>query len=484
MCMYNLAHTLFERNQSQPGRPAYTDDQETITYSQLEYRSRCFAQWLINHGVTPGDRIGIYLYDRISTVVAFLGTVYAGGIAVMSNPRGKDDNIIYQIDHTTPALVFAEPDRYFHMETLSNHPLWNIDTAMQEADSTLPATTPAVTQVYNTAFMLWTSGTTGHSKAVMHSHHNAAVQSHSLGKMTLGIQSPDRIYSTAKLFFAYGIINSLFNTIWAGAHALLDPDMALPARVRRNIESFSPSYFFSVPVVYAQLGFRSEIGAVDAMCVSAGDRLPQPVVDQWEKVTGQTIYNCLGTTECLTAFSFNYHGGCSIGEPIPGYDMQVVDEHGNAMTSGVGRLQVNAPSMGSGYWRDEEWTKQTFTDWIATGDMAWCDARGQYHHVGRVGDIIKIAGQFVNPGELEETLTQYPGVEQAAVISRPNETGVEQIEAYVVPVLNRTLDALVLKQWMNRHHERHACPRKIHIVSELPRTDTGKIQRFRLRQAG
>jgi acyl-coenzyme A synthetase/AMP-(fatty) acid ligase len=222
---------------------------------------------------------------------------------------------------------------------------------------------------------------------------------------------------------------------------------------------------------------------VEAMCISSGDRLPQSVIDKWFNQTGQLIHNCLGTTECLTSFCFNFHGTTGIGEAIPGYEIRVVDEHGNLLQSGVGRLQINAPSMGIGYWRDPEWTSKAFASWMTTGDMVWCDSNGQYHHVGRVGDIIKISGQFVNPGELEETLTQYPGVEQAAVVSRATETGIEQIEAYVVPVPHRTLDELVLKQWMNRYHERHACPRKIHVVSELPRTETGKIQRFRLRQA-
>ena len=480
--MYNIAQLLIDQNQTRSNKVAYRDDQLVITYGQLSVQVMQMAQWLTEHGVQPGDRVAIVAYDRIHTVIAFLATVWTGGIAVMINPRGRTQSLQYQISHVTPMVVLTEAELVDQIKDISTSAVHNIDLAKYESWLMRGHDCAVVTQATDTAFMLWTSGTTGHSKAVMHSHVNAYTQCVSSGVKTLGITDQDRVYATAKLFFAFGIISSLFDVMWTGAECLLDSGMAIPARVRRNIEEYQPTVFFSVPVIYAQLSSRAI--EIHARCVSAGDRLPQPVIDKWQATTGQTIHNCLGTTECLTAFAFNHTGGTGIGSAIPGYQLRVVDDAGHKVPAGqVGRLEVQAPSRGLGYWNDPEWTAKTFGDWMATGDSGMQDQQGNYHHMGRSADTIKIAGQFVNPGEIEEVLQAHPAVEQAAVISKADDLGIEHIEAYVVPVPNVGCNVHELRQWLINRKERWACPRIIHLVTELPRTDSGKIQRYRLRES-
>jgi len=459
--MHNLARVLLTRNQSRHPLTAFQDETGSIDYGSLDRRSQQFAGWLRRDGLRPGDRVSIVLPDSINTVLAFLGTVLAGGIAVMTSPQGRKETIDHKISVVTPHIVIDESNVVEIMRQSRQHlPDFEVTGGGKDA-----------------AFMLWTSGTTGHTKAVMHSHDNVFAQCLASSELTLNLSQQDRIYSTAKLSFAYGIIGSLFGTMWAGAQAYLDSGLATPGRVKQNIESFNPTVFFSVPVIYSQLVTRLEkINLVKF--VSAGDRLPDALLSRWQATTGQPIYNCLGTTECLTAFTYNHAGTASIGKPIPTYQTRVVDSNGHVLESGqVGQLQVRAPSIGLGYWNDPEWTTRYFTDWVTTGDSCWQDSEGNLYHMGRIGDVIKIAGHFINPSELEETLEAYPGVEQSAVVSIPNEHGVERIEAYVVG----SVESRDLRAWMHKHHDRQKCPRKIHVVAELPRTDTGKIQRYKLR---
>lgn len=459
--MHNLARVLLTRNQSHPTLTAFQDETGSIDYGSLERRSQQFAGWLRRDGLRPGDRVSIVLPDSINTVIAFLGTVLAGGIAVMTSPQGRQETIDYKINTVTPHLTID---------------MDNVDMIMRQSRQHLPDYT-VTGGGKDVAFMLWTSGTTGHTKAVMHSHDNVFAQCLASSELTLELSPSDRIYSTAKLSFAYGIIGSLFGTMWAGAQAYLDNGLATPIRVKHNIETFKPTVFFSVPVIYSQLVTR--LGPCDSIkFVSAGDRLPEALLTRWRAVTGQPIHNCLGTTECLTAFTYNHKGTASIGRPIPTYHTRIVDGQGQVLPAGqVGQLQVRAPSIGLGYWNDAEWTARYFQDWVTTGDTCWQDDAGSLYHMGRAGDVIKIAGHFINPSELEETLEAYPGVEQSAVISIPNEHGIERIEAYVVGAV----ESRELRAWMHKHHDRQKCPRKIHVVTELPRTDTGKIQRYKLR---
>jgi 4-hydroxybenzoate-CoA ligase len=473
--MNNIIEVLFERNRSVPDKVAFEDEHGVITYSGLEARSRRMAEWMIRYGVKPGDRVSIVLYDRIDTVAAICATVLIGAVACMVNPRGRRDNMLYQIEYVEPALVIAEPVADIpHSST--------INEIVNGSAGLAPWQESSATNIDDVAFILWTSGTTGHGKAVMQSHRNYIETSQLVGVDTIGVDSTDRIYTTAKLFFAIGMYASFFWPMYASAEAYLDSGLSIPARVRKNIERYQPTIFYSVPVIYSQLATR----AIDcsALCLAGGDRLPQSVIDRWQEHSGQLIHNTSGVTEGTCCYSYNRMGTTSAGKIVKGYAMRVVDEAGKELVHNqIGRLQIRTDYQALGYYKDPEWTAKVFGhEWMATGDYAYITELGELNYMGRINDVIKINGQFVNPGEIEETLQNYPGVEQAAVISRIGPDDLERIEAYVVPAGTAQLNLQDLRAWMLSQHEKSTCPRVIHTVEELPRTDTGKVQRYILKQ--
>jgi len=463
--MTNLARILLDRNSNWPQAIAYEDATSTITYGELERRVKGLAGCFVQQGLLPGERVCTYLHDSINSVVVFLATIYAGGVAVPGNPRGRRENIDYQIKLADPRFVISEPlvvdhavgvDQFYYSQPIE-----------QPVDGG------------DVAFMLWTSGTTGHAKAVMHGHANAvagAITTHEAYKNEPG----DRLYCTSRFYFCFGLAHGLIQSMWAGCTALLDPHLATPGHVKSNIERFKPTMIFSVPVIYSQLITRSKIGPLDCMCINSGDRLPQALLDAWEKETGQVLINQLGNTEMLIPLTLNWEGTTSVGKPVEGYAFTLVDEEGHELEDNqVGRLLIQGPSRSMGYWRDPEWTRRTYAEWLITGDSFWRDKHGNYHYMGRVGDVIKVSGNWVNPVMIEETLQHHQDIEQAAVISKEGVNGVHRIEAYVVTKTGTTPDNL--RRWVLQDHDRHSCPRQFHIVPELPRTDSGKIQRYKLR---
>lgn len=460
--MFNLAHVLIERNLQRPFAHCYVDNEGTWTYLHLAMNVKCMATWLIKNGLEPGDRVIITMPESFHYIVTFLAVIYVGGIAVPTNPNGRPETLEYQNDLIQPKMVFESP-LHPHMYIEFDHAHWH------------------PTQRNDPAFMLWTSGTTGHPKAVVHSHGGVEYGisiAHEQAKFT----AEDRLYATSKLFYAFGMFFTVFSNIYAGACALIVPGLVLPQRVKGYIIEFKPTWFFTVPMIYSQLLSRTDIALLEAKCVSAGDRLPQVLIDRWKERTGQSLINLLGMTETLAILAWNFDGTPALGRPLPLYEFQLVDNQNNPVEPGqMGRLDVRGPSVALGYWRDDEWTKKTFETWVHSNDMCVEDPPGVYTHVGRAGDVIKTSARFINPGELEETLLHYPGVDQAAVVTRANKHGVNRIEAYIVLVPETTVTESTIKRHMLLHHERHACPRKIHIVTELPRTDSGKIQRHKLR---
>jgi acyl-coenzyme A synthetase/AMP-(fatty) acid ligase len=238
-----------------------------------------------------------------------------------------------------------------------------------------------------------------------------------------------------------------------------------------------------VPIVYSQLATR-KINC-QALCLSGGDRLPQSVIDRWKEVSGQLIYNTSGVTEAALCYSYNKLGTPDAGTINDGYMMRVVDENNNELPyNQVGRLQIQTEYRALGYYNDPYWTEKMFgSEWISTGDYAYITELGHLNYMGRINDVIKINGKFVNPSEIEETLLNYTGIEQAAVISRTSDDDLEHIEAFLVAAPNVQLNTKDIRRHLLDKHEKHYCPRVIHLVNELPRTDTGKVQRFILKQS-
>ena len=473
--MSNYVQVLFERHQDLDSW-AYSDNQNKLTYADLHRQTKQMANWLLEHGVKPGDRVSILLLDQTSTLTLFLGAIWAGAVPVISNIRGRKENTQYQVNFIEPALVVTDSAHVDNIRGWSPASVWDITDVVGQLDQEMEhAVARADTDI---SYMAWTSGTTGHFKAVMHSHASLLA----IARVTYnvyGIQQTDRVYNTPKLFFAYGI-SVMSAVLYGGAHGLLEAGLTTPLLIKHNCNKFKPTRFSTVPVIYSQLVNQDWIQDFHAKCHSAGDRLPQSLLASWQQRTGVVIHNMMGSSEMGTAYTVHREPTPSLGQALPEIQIRIVDEQCNTVAPGqTGIMQANGPTRALGYYKDPQWTKHTFGDWIDTGDVCYQDANGNFYHVGRAGDTIKIHGVWVNPLDLEETLTSHPAVEQAAVVGNPDSQGVDNIEAHVV--LRSTVTPAELKKWMLRTHEKSACPRKIHIVAELPRTDTGKIQRYKLR---
>jgi benzoate-CoA ligase len=444
-----------------------------VTYGEIEARARRIAAWLLLKGVKPGDLINLVLTDRINTIATFLGITLVGAVAVMINPRSNMQVLLYKLNFTDAKFTIAESN-------LDLPDAVQIETVIQNSESVQPYVEYYNSDINDMAFILWTSGTTGHAKAVMHSHRSfiCNVETNMASCPTV---AADKIFCTSKLFFAFGINYSFMTTMWAGAEAYLEPGLTIPSNFRQNVRKYQPTKIYTVPFVYSQLVNDQQPIKTNAMCFSAGDKLSSILIDKWESLTGKRIYNMLGTSEVLNSILFNPSGTNSLGKATLGNEIRIVDGEGNIVPIGqVGYLEVKAPTIALGYYKDPEWTNKIFKEWVATGDVAYQDAElNYYYHQGRATDIIKIRGQWINPGDIEESISSHPDVEQCAVISKLGDNDIPIIEAFVVAHTN--LNQADLKKLVLTKHEKYMCPSTFHLVNELPRTDTGKVQKYLLR---
>ena len=478
--MTNLSEILFDKNKNNLDKIAFVDATSSVTYGELEHKVRCLACWMISKQIGPGDRISIALVDKIDTIIIFLSTVLVGAIAVMHNPKSKNEKLIYQINHVDPTLIFIEAN----IKNIISHPsMYTSDEALASSKNLIPWYGIANQSIDDVAYMLFTSGTTGNSKAVMLTHNNVITQCKNVVEETLKISSNDKTFCTAKLYFAIGVNFAFHGVMWSGSQAYLDSGLATPSRIRQILSDYKPTLFYSVPVIYSQVAVDNCSMPLTARCYSGGDKLPQTVLDRWYSYTGQKIYNIYGITECVSIVCRNPVGDSGVLSVVsPGYSVRIVDADNNIVNTGtVGRLQIKADSMAKGYYNDTEWTEKMFTEWVSPGDLFYADASNGYHYVGRASDVIKIHGQYINPSELEESLLKFQGIEQAVVIAIPGKDDIDELEAFVVPVKDVQLDLVNIKRWMLGKHDKHSCPRVIRVVDELPRTDTGKLERYKLK---
>jgi benzoate-CoA ligase len=325
--------------------------------------------------------------------------------------------------------------------------------------------------------------------------HSSLVQTAELyGRATLGIREDDLVFSAAKLFFAYGLGNALTFPLAVGATALLMAERPSPASVYGRLKSHRPTIFYGVPTLYAAMLAAPDLPRRDELalrvCVSAGEALPPDIGRRWTEHFGVEILDGIGSTEMLHIFLSNrpgeVHYGTS-GTPVPGYQVRVVDEHGADCRPGeVGDLLVAGPSAAAGYWNNRDKSRATFIGvWTRTGDKYARDERGYYAYSGRSDDMLKVSGIFVSPFEVEAALASHPDVLEAAVIGVPDESALIKPKAFVVTkpgVQGTAALSDALKQHVKDRLAPYKYPRWVEFVAELPKTATGKIQRFKLRE--
>jgi benzoate-CoA ligase family protein len=493
-------------------RVAIVGEPREVTYGELALLANRAGNALLAQGVSRGDRVLIALPDSAEFIAAFFGAAKIGAVAVPVNPFARSSDYLHYFENSEPraAIVHsnalaeflpassARPQVPFvvagdekidlHGVSRANWSAW-----IAAASDQLSA---ADTSPHDSAFLLYTSGSGGAPKAAVHRHADMLVTSRNYARGVLGLRSDDLTFSVSKLFFAYGLGNGMYFPLSVGARTLLNPERTNVTQVIDLVARRRPTVFFAVPTFYAAVLRETERPAhrVDfssvRMCVSAGEALPAEIFNWWKRQFAIEILDGIGSTEMLHMFISSIPGKCqpgSCGFPVPSYEAKIVDDAGESVCDGeIGNLWVRGASAFAEYWRIPELTARTKRgDWIVTGDKFFRDSDGYYHYCGRADDMLKVAGMWVSPMEVENALLGHPDVAEAAVVGATDERGLSYSVAHVVLRGNiQCSDKLASEicELVRARLVSYKVPREVRFCGELPKTVTGKIQRFLLRE--
>ncbi len=477
-----------------PARVAFTDPWRSLTYGELARDSRRFANGLITAGLRAEQRAVILLADTVDFPIAFWGCLRAGIVPVPINTLLPADVIAYVVrDSRASAVIVSEPLR----AVVPDGPVVIVSSPEQGFGDVLGAETFETVDRSDdeVAFWLYSSGSTGAPKGVRHVHGSLRATADTYASQVLGIRSDDVMFSAAKAFHAYGLGNSLTFPMAVGAQAVFLPDRPTPDAVLGVMRDRQPTIFAGVPTLFAALLANPFIGPKAGsdrlrLCISAGEALPEDIGHRWRSLVGVDILDGIGSTEMLHIFISNrpddIRYGTS-GKPVPGYEAMVVDEHDRPVPNGEeGELIVRGPSAADGYWNQRAKTRRTFRgEWTYTGDTYIREPDLYYRFRGRSDEMLKVSGIWVSPFEVEEALISHPAVLEAAVIGREDRDGLTKPKAFVILRDGHAgSDELVgvLQTHVKDRIGVWKYPRWIEFTDGLPKTATGKIQRFRLRE--
>src|SRR3954447_13972055 len=507
MSTYNAVTWLLDRNidEGRGDKLAFTDTVHDLSYGELQRQSRRAANMLRRLGVRREERVAMIMLDTVDFPAVFLGAIRAGIVPVPLNTLLTSDQYAYVLADSRARVLFVSealypvvkdivggmPDLEHVVVSGSNafgHKKLS-DELAKETDSF--ATVP--THAEEPAFWLYSSGSTGMPKGVRHQHSNLQATAETYGKQVLGIRESDVCLSAAKLFFAYGLGNALTFPMSVGATVVLNSERPTPARMFDLMNRYNPSIFYGVPTLFAAMlndeTMKAERGGKSLrICTSAGEALPESVGNNWKARFGVDILDGVGSTELLHIFLSNAPGDIKYGasgRPVPGYKVRLVNEAGQDVADGeVGELLVDAPSAGEGYWNQRHKSRRTFEGpWTRTGDKYVRDSEARYPFGGRADDMFKVSGIWVSPFEVESALITHPAVLEAAVVPEADPEGLLKPKAFVV--LRQGAKTMGLQEMLKDHVKQKIgpwkYPRWIDVVDSLPKTATGKIQRFKLR---
>ena len=534
---FNIAEHLIQRNAGRPTKTAFIDDHGALSYGELAERIRRMAAALLGAGVRREERVLLLAHDCNEWPVAFLGALYAGIVPVAVNTLLTANDYAYMLansraqaaivsDALLPTLSAALALAPHEVKTIvvvrpaqaqaSAAPLTGeARTHTTAFDALLAAHEPlaaaAATAPDDPAFWLYSSGSTGRPKGTVHTHANPYWTAELYGTPVLGLTERDVCFSAAKLFFAYGLGNALTFPLSVGATVLLMAERPTPEatfkrwtgdtppqraqdREQRGAHEGQPqrpTIFFGAPTGFAGMLASPLLPAREAvslrLCSSAGEALPADLGERFRSHFGVDIIDGIGSTEMLHIYLSNRPGQVRYGTtgwPVPGYAIELRGDDGAAVADGeTGDLYVQGPSAALMYWGNREKTRETFQGaWTKSGDKYVRNADGSYTYSGRSDDMLKVSGIYVSPFEVEATLVQHPAVLEAAVIGVLDDAGLTKTKAFVVLKTGQQASEVELKAFVKDRLAPYKYPRLIEFLAELPKTATGKIQRFRLRE--
>ena len=505
---YNAAVDLIERHLAagRAAKPAFVDDAETLTYAQLAERVDRAANALRTLGLEREQRIAIAMHDSCDWPALFLGAIKAGIVPVALNTLLTPADYEYQLrDSRARAAFVSAPLLEAFQKIRPNCPDLRHLVVQGELRSLL-AKAPSKAQAAPTVrddmcFWLYSSGSTGAPKGTVHLHSHLLATAELYAIPVLGIRESDVVFSAAKLFFAYGLGNALTFPLAVGATTLLMAERPTPDAVFKRLVEKRPTIFYGVPTLYAALlahpGFPDRSKLALRVCTSAGEALPANLGSRWTERTGTAILDGIGSTEMLHIFISNRPGDVrygTTGKPVPGYACKLVDDDGVPVKKGeMGELLVSGPSSAVMYWNNREQSRNTFLgEWTRSGDKYVEDDDGYFVYCGRRDDMLKVSGMYVSPFEVEGALATHPDVLEAAVVAWPDGDGLIKPKAFVVMKDQTKVGDASARDAMSRTLQDHVktklapykYPRWIEFRADLPKTATGKIQRFKLRSEG
>jgi len=512
---FNFAAHVLAVNTQRGSKTAYIDDSGPLSYGELTQRVHQFANALRTMGLRREERVLLLMQDTLDWPVAFLGCLYAGVVPVAVNTllTAQDYAFMLADSRAQAALVsgallpvlreaialagsscevratlVSRPDPHLSLALHSTEQNMATMLASHLADAAPP---PAPTAAQEIAFWLYSSGSTGKPKGTVHTHASPWWTAELYGKRVLALREDDVLFSAAKLFFAYGLGNALTFPLLVGATVVLLPGRATPTDVFRLWTSAGITVFFGAPTGYAGMLAAPDLPAREQiklrLCSSAGEALPREIGERFTSHFGAEIIDGIGSTEMLHIFLSNRPGDVhygTTGRAVPGYDVKLLGENDLAVPQGeIGDLYIKGPSTALMYWGQRDKTRATFQgEWTKSGDKYLQNPSGCYVYAGRSDDMLKVSGIYVSPFEVEATLMQHPAVLESAVIGREDADGLTKTKAFVVLKDGKQASEEELKAFVKEKLAAYKYPRFIEFVTELPKTATGKIQRFRLRE--
>jgi len=516
---FNFAHHLIERNRGRADKAAFVDDRRTLGYGELDERIRRLASALLAAGVRREERVLLLMHDNADWPVSFLGAMYAGIVPVAVNTLLAADDYAYMLQHCRAQAALVSSALWPTLQAAMACGGHEVKTVVVSGDALpgaiafeafleahVPLAAPAATGPDDPAFWLYSSGSTGRPKGAVHVHADPYWTAELYGTRVLGLTADDVCFSAAKLFFAYGLGNALSFPLSVGATTVLMAERATPdatfKRLRGEVPGapagtpVKPTVFFGAPTGYAgmlasaALPPRSDVAL--RLASSAGEALPADVGKRFAAHFGTDIVDGIGSTEMLHIFLSNRPDDVrygSTGRPVPGYEVQLRDEDGRPVAPNpdgscdIGDLYIRGPSAALMYWGNREKSLETFQGaWTRSGDKYLRNADGTYAYAGRSDDMLKVSGIYVSPFEVEATLVQHAAVLEAAVVGVEDAEGLTKTKAFVVLRSGATVSEAELKAFVKERLAAYKYPRLIEFVDELPKTATGKIQRFKLRE--